>query len=398
MTAPTAAGSGGQAVAADAATAPAIPVTATVVESLDDVDATEWDRIAVDAGLYLSHRWLRHEENSPAVTARYVLLTGPTGRLLAATPVYRVHNELNAGYRPHERLAGVTEAARLVIAGARRGYRNAPLLDPSLTQGERTTCLRLLGDCVSGVADGFGADQAWWLYVQDEVVEELRGATGVATAHLQKLDAAIDLPGDDFEAYLAALPRKRRSVVRTEERRFAEAGYELRQLPLSACWSQAGELLARLQDKYGHAPDPEPLRRLLREQAAGLGDTGTVRACYVDDDRMVGFSLAYDFAGTTWIRAAGFDYPRLLGAQEYFSLAFYQPIRDAYRDGRVRRVHLGASSAQAKALRGARLTPLWAVPNSPTHQAEPAQVRSANQRLADSWRSELGSHAPELTF
>ncbi|WP_063838187.1 peptidogalycan biosysnthesis protein [Saccharothrix sp. ST-888] len=369
---------------------------ASTVSSLDDVAESEWDRLAAgaEAGFYLSHRWLRNEENSATATAGYILITDDASRLVGAAPVYLVREEPNAGYRPHEALAGVRPADRLLIAGARRGYLNAPLLDPGLDAGTREECLRLLVAGVAQAARELRADQAWWLYVHDGAVAELAAATGSRVPQLQGLDAAIQLPGSSFEDYLGTFPVRRRYAIRKELNSFQAAGYELRQLKLSECWSEAGDLLAQLQGKYGHPADPEPLKQLLRRQADGLRDSGTVLSCF-RDDRMVGFALIYDFAGTTWLRATGFDYDRLVGAAEYFALSCYQPIEHAYRSTDLRRMHLGKGTAEAKARRGAQLSPLWAVPNDDSY-ADADAVVAANHRLADAWQAELGQRAPSF--
>ncbi|WP_052441278.1 peptidogalycan biosysnthesis protein [Streptacidiphilus anmyonensis] len=371
----------------------------SLASSLDDVPAAAWDRLAAvaEAGFYLSHRWLRHEEDSVTATAGYVLVTDEASRLVGAAPVYLVHQEPNAGYRPDQVLTGVRPADRLLIAGARRGYRNAPLLHPDLDTAAREDCLRLLVDAVAQVAREWEADQAWWLYVHDDVAAALATATGARVPQLQGTDAAVSLPGNGFDDYLGAFPARRQYAIRKELSSFGAAAYDLRRLKLSQCWSQAGDLLAQLQGKYGHPAEPEPLRQLLRRQADGLADSGTVLGCF-RDDRMVGFALTYDFAGTVWLRATGFDYDRLAGAAEYFALSCYQPIEHAYRSSNLRRMHLGKGTAQAKSRRGARLSPLWAVPNDPSHAADDDVVVAANHRLAETWRAELGDHAPSLPF
>jgi hypothetical protein len=84
----------------------------------------------------------------------------------------------------------------------------------------------------------------------------------------------------------------------------------------------------------------------------------------------------------------GFDYAALPGAYEYFTVAFYEPIRYAYAHG-LRRIHLGRESYQAKVRRGARLRPLWGVlrpdPADPLPAGpNAAEVRRGNaRRLAD---------------
>jgi hypothetical protein len=98
---------------------------------------------------------------------------------------------------------------------------------------------------------------------------------------------------------------------------------------------------------------------LLRDQAAGMADTGTVLAAYADD-RMVAFSLYYRHAGTVWLRATGYDYARLRAAHEYFNLVYYLPIEAAYARCATA-LHLGMESLHAKTLRGAVTSSLWAV-------------------------------------
>ncbi|MEV8562374.1 GNAT family N-acetyltransferase [Streptomyces sp. NPDC051917] len=172
-------------------------------------------------------------------------------------------------------------------------------------------------------------------------------------------DARIPLPGSRFEDHLAGLPSKRRVAVRRERRAFTEAGYELRALRLSECADSVGALLAQLQQRHGHAADPDVMARLLRDQADGMADSGVVLAAYADG-RMVAFSLCYRHAGTVWLRATGYDYARLRGAHEYFNLVYYLPIEVAYAHGATT-LHLGMESLRVKTLRGAVTSPLWAI-------------------------------------
>jgi hypothetical protein len=63
---------------------------------------------------------------------------------------------------------------------------------------------------------------------------------------------------------------------------------------------------------------------------------------------------------TLYLRWAGFDYDRLAGAAEYFNLVYYDQVMQAPKLG-VRWIHAGIKAAEAKALRGAELRPLWLV-------------------------------------
>lgn len=328
----------------------------TVVQDVTRVPAAEWDALAAPAGLYLSHRWLAAQQHDPTARPSYALVHDTDGTLVAAAPLYVVDDEPNDLYRVHELLPG-RAPVRTLLAGARRGYRNAPLLHPALTVEQRRLALRRLLEAARSLAAAHRA-QVWWLYVTDAAAGELADAYGGKPVELAQ-DATIPLPGRAFDDYLAGLGSKRRVAVRRERRAFTEAGYEVRALRLSQCAEAAGALLAQLQRRHGHDADPAAMAALLREQAAGMDDTGTVLTAWADG-AMAGFSLFYVHAGTVWLRATGYDYARLREAHEYFNLVYYLPMDHAYAQGATA-LHLGMASLRAKTLRGAVTSPLWAV-------------------------------------
>ncbi|GGV09907.1 hypothetical protein GCM10010260_55520 [Streptomyces filipinensis] len=334
----------------------------TLAHDITDVPIAAWDALAAPAGLYLSHRWLAAQQHDPTARVRYALVHDD-GLLIAAAPLYVVDTEPNALYRVHDLVPG-REPVRTLLAGARRGYLNAPLLHPSLTPERRREALNRLVAAAGSLADAHQA-RPWWLYVTGTAAAELADACGTEPVPLGQ-DARIPLSGSTFDDYLAGLPSKRRVAIRRERRAFAEAGYDLRTLRLSECADSAGALLARLQQRHGHDADPAAMARLLHDQADGMADTGVVLAAYADG-RMAGFSLFYRHAGTVWLRATGYDYARLRGAHEYFNLVYYLPVEHAYAHGATA-LHLGMESLRAKTLRGAVTSPLWAVEGARGHQ------------------------------
>ncbi|WP_405436439.1 GNAT family N-acetyltransferase [Streptomyces avidinii] len=46
----------------------------SVIESIHEIPAAEWEHLARPAGLYLSHRWLAGEEEDPTATCAYALV------------------------------------------------------------------------------------------------------------------------------------------------------------------------------------------------------------------------------------------------------------------------------------------------------------------------------------
>ncbi|MBW5481338.1 GNAT family N-acetyltransferase [Streptomyces bambusae] len=330
----------------------------TLVPDIMDVPADRWDALSAQAGFYLSHRWLSAQQHDPTARVRYALVHDE-GRLIAAAPLYVVDTEPNDLYRVHEIVPG-RAPGRTVLAGARRGYLNAPLLHPRLTPDRRREAL---GRLVAASRSLAAAEQAqpWWLYVTDAAAAELADVCNAVPVQLNQ-DARIPLPGSTFDDYLAGLPSKRRVTIRRERRAFAEAGYELRTLRLSECADAAGALAAQLQGRHGHPADPGFMAALLREQAEGMADTGIVHAAYAEN-RMIAFSLFYLHADTVWIRSTGYEYAQLRGAHEYFNLVYYLPIEYAYAHGATA-LHLGMESLRAKTFRGAVTSALWAVDGS----------------------------------
>ncbi|MGN5382210.1 hypothetical protein ACQ4WX_48950 [Streptomyces lasalocidi] len=100
---------------------------------------------------------------------------------------------------------------------------------------------------------------------------------------------------------------------------------------------------------------------------------------------MAAFSLFYHHANTLWLRSTGYDYPGLRGAHEYFNIAYYLPITHAYARGATA-LHLGMESLHAKSLRGAVISPLWAVEGEcPDRGVHPESAKGVNK--AGSWSS-----------
>jgi predicted N-acyltransferase len=89
-----------------------------------------------------------------------------------------------------------------------------------------------------------------------------------------------------------------------------------------------------------------------------MGERARVVAAY-DGPRMTGFCLYYHQGSTTWLRAVGID-PERPAPFAYFALTYYEPIEDAYRHGTTA-LHAGMKAIEAKRLRGARVSGLYAL-------------------------------------
>ncbi|MFE5916508.1 peptidogalycan biosysnthesis protein [Streptomyces sp. NPDC056468] len=325
-----------------------------IVSSVHDVPAADWDRLAEHAGVYLSHRWLAGEETDPTATASYVLIRDHDGTLAAAAPLYLVHSEPNTYYEPAHLPPGAQKPR--VIAGARRGYHNTLLTGPDLPDDVEVQCLSLLRDAAREHAGRHGTSH-WWPYLTQSATRRLAPLYGTPPQHMED-DATIPLPGAGFDDYLAALPSKRRVAIRHERATFEAAGLDVRRVDLMDCYEDAGRLLAALQRSHGHGDDTDAMTGLLKRQADAMGERARVVAAY-DGSRMTGFCLYYHQGSTTWLRAVGID-PERPAPFAYFALTYYEPIEDAYRHGTTA-LHAGMKAIEAKRLRGARVSGLYAL-------------------------------------
>ncbi|MFC7816949.1 GNAT family N-acetyltransferase [Streptomyces sp. NPDC057367] len=327
----------------------------SLVDSVRAVPAAEWERLARPAGFYLSHRWLAGEEDDPTARCAYALVRDRAGTLLAAAPLYLVRHEPNDYYLPGTVLPAPPWPR--VIAGARRGYHNTPLVARGLEAAERDGCLMLLRDAARHFADRHGTTH-WWPYLTTPAAEQLAPLYPGRPLHLED-DALIPLPGTGIDDYIDSLPSRRRTGIRRERRAFAAAGLDVRHQALADCLNDAGALLAGHQQDHGHDRDGvDAMTGLLERQAAAMGDEARVVAAY-DGRRMTGFCLYYHYGATTWIRAVAVD-RRHPAPHLYFNLMYYLPVEDAYTHGTTA-LHAGMTTVEAKRRRGASVSGLWAL-------------------------------------
>lgn len=173
-------------------------------------------------------------------------------------------------------------------------------------------------------------------------------------------DSFLDVPPGGVPAYLARLPRKRRTAVRAERNAVRANG-------LRGRWVQEvnGVLLDRLAElrtanrqKYGLVADHERERARLARVTEMLG--GGVDVIVIEGETggpIVCFTL-FVRDGATWhalYTGVDEDDPRSRGT--YFESAFYTPL-DIGPDLGVERISYGLEAGEAKRLRGCHLVPL----------------------------------------
>jgi hypothetical protein len=345
-----------------------------------------WDGLALVRSFYVSAEWLRFADTDRVARSRYLGLT-MGGRLVAALSSHWATDEVDAGYvaaRTLELPPGAPPVDTGVLTlGGRRGFLSGPLVAPDIDRSDAAEHLAQLIDHAVG-----GRGLAWWWpYLSSADVDIAAAAGGrllgpaCPGVHLIGADCVIDVVGTAIDDHVAVLPtRQRRTNFRREARRFTDSGLEIRRVDLTAYWPHLGPLLAAVQQKYGHRQSADEMSTRLRRQGEHLAARAVVFACF-DDDIIVGFALAYRWGDELALRVVGFDYDRLLGADEYAQLAVHAPLRYCYMHG-LRRLHLGTASYEAKCRRGARVRPLWAVTSLPG--PDPEGLTRSVRRIAAS--------------
>jgi hypothetical protein len=334
--------------------------------------AAEWDALAGDL-LYATSAWLRYCEAETGGVARAGAVFA--GRE-AAVPITAVEREDNRFYQWHTQLTdrGLPSPGPAgVLVGARRGYRTHLLAAPG-TPRERAAGLLLdqLGKLRAEVAKagllpsaGPGEPPCVAMFLGTDDASALRAAGVSATPVLLSLDAEIPVPPGDWQDWLRALPSKgRRDTVKHEVKAFQAAGYRITRAPLTECYREAARLLAFTQRRHGHPHDLARLTESFHRQAQEMGPAADVLWCRRGDEPPTGYCLYYISGDTLYVRSVGLDYDRLAGAAEYFNLVYYETTRISAARG-LRLVHVGPGVPETKALRGARLRPLWLLDIAP---------------------------------
>jgi hypothetical protein len=344
-------------------------------DPLSGTTALVWDSMTTGR-FYSSREWLgvcADMADSPigAITADL------PGGGLAAVPVSLAGGTVHPFYDWPALLAArglPSPPAFGLLAGPRYGYQTHLLTTPGADRADAAA--RLL----RAVAETGLPTMA--LYLGTEDVMALRAAGVTAPPVLLDADAWLRVPEGGWEEYLSLLRRGRRHTARKERAAFAAAGYEVTEGPLGDWAEPAARMLAMTEAKYGHEASPAAYLRLLTLQARRFGDRARVVVCAPPGEPPVGHALYFVHGDTLHLRSAGFDYARLRpGAAEYANLVVYQLLERAAEAG-LRWLHAGIASAEAKALRGFELRPLWLLgltEGSPLEGQDEA-VRAANAR------------------
>jgi len=333
-------------------------------DPLGGLDDQQWDEMAGNR-FYSSAFWLRLCALEGGGTSGGVHVTLPGGGR-AAVPVIAVGEDAHPNCQWGTILAAhglPSPPQHGIYVGQRRGYLanllTSPGVDPVTAAGRILEEVRSARPPVPPAAAS--AQVAVHLTTPD--VLAFREAGVKAEPVLLAADAWIGIPSGGWEEWLESLgSRHRIRRVRSEVRKFEQAGYQVERRTLAEAWADVARLAIHTERRYGRAGDPSIYYDGFRKQGELAGPRAEVLLCAYDDGPPVGCCLYYRDGDTIYLRAVGFDYERLRGAAEYFNLVYHLPAR---LPG-VRWLHAGIATPDGKALRGAELRPLWLLDLSAT--------------------------------
>jgi predicted N-acyltransferase len=368
--------------------------------SLHSVDRRAWDRLVSGGNFYLSHGWLCSVERNRHLQVWYLLARTAEDRLVGALPVYWVPSGGGNRLSDHHALfiaatgAGTSSASAWYPAlqlGARTGYSNDLLVDTRLPRQRQAYLAQRLLRAALDLEAGHEVRSIALLYLNQSGVSKVMPNLDKGWERLlTSAEAVMDIRWATFEEYVASLPKSRRSIVRRDTARFARSGCSIWLGKLSDWQERLAPLQLNVQRRHGHEQTLAFLRDYFAWCAAEVDDQSVAFLCK-RGERLVGFSLAYRWADTLFMRSVGLEY-ELVGPQgEYFTLTFYAPIRYAVEQG-LSRIHFGMESFVPKCLRGARLMPLWSAlrASEPLGREWRRALSEWNQHKLDEWDQQYG--------
>lgn len=347
----------------------------TVTRSTASLDLARWDALQPRGGFYASSPWLRHAERTAAAAPFYLT----AGRWDAALPAYPLgaadpYMFCRADFVLRQ-ITGREPPASGLLPVLACGARNPGATFVATRPGVGDT---VVGDVVREAEDlaaGEGLAAVSYLYVNrsDGPLSDALARAGYV-AFPGKPAYVLDVPAT-FDDYLAGFSRDRRSAIRREMRRVAQAQVTFRTEPLTP--QLAGRLApleAQLYQRYGTPGNTATLGAIMASIAASLPAHAEV-VLAERDGALCGFTVVLTSGGELYARQTGYDY-RLQGDLPlYFSTVYYELVRLAQRRGATF-IHYGTDAGEAKLSRGCQeiTTAAWVKSFDPAAQAELARL------------------------
>ncbi len=198
------------------------------------------------------------------------------------------------------------------------------------------------------------------LYVPDAEGAEWEDGLGAYTRHQSAEFASIDLAEPTRAAYLAALRHSRRSVVIRDERELDRLGLRARAVAPGDVLEQAVPLVAAVKEKHGAAEHPRLVEYRLDRWSQGGAGTAVAFALHDQAGVLLAVSFGRCHGDTVEMYEIGLQPDGPSRRLAYAEVLVYAPLRFAFDHG-CTRLRLGCDSTHPKQLRGAKISPMWAI-------------------------------------
>jgi hypothetical protein len=345
------------------------------VFTVDDHLPENWDEFAADAPATLRRRWITLAEGRiPGGIRTFTLRDRDGAPRVAAVGGVPAEPTGHVRFDPHRVLSGGSAQEGVVPDGphpwaglpAGVAFPGCLLMFPNYETAPAGPGSHDPADCaafVDGLVDWCRAEglrSVSGLFLRPDHPEFLAALADAGFDVVPMVDRCdMDVAWDDFDGYLAGLPRKRRFAVRRELRDIAAAGIVLGERDLRADEPELVRLRRQIVTKYGGVPDAEREAASLRHLREHFGP-GNVTVCEArQGEALLSFSiLVRDGAHWTVLMSAT-DYERPDSTFTYFAAMFYRPAHLAPELG-IRSLSYGLGTVEAKRLRGCTVSRLSA--------------------------------------
>jgi len=348
--------------------------TVEVKESVAALDRQTWDSLFTDP-LFSSDWFHVIETVRPIhVLPRYHVLSFDH-QVVAALPAFLQHEEMYTTVE--DRLFGRirTLARRLGVRALPALLANSPLsYQGGIGLSDRADEAAAIGELLAAMEETArreGAPLYGFSYlspgetVLSRILEERGFSRGLAVPM-----ARLDIEWADFDEYLRHISRRHKSTaagIRRQINRNRKAGVRLERV---TDFEPHAEEFARLfhETYHRYTGRETPLKaRFFRELSSRC--SGKVTAyCGFKDGRLQGYFIVLRGAEIWNGLLTGQEYGQDDRDFTFFSVTFYEPIRDAIAKG-AKRIYYGPACYDAKLRRGCRVEPLYMWLRSPSEGA-----------------------------
>jgi leucyl/phenylalanyl-tRNA--protein transferase len=264
-------------------------------------------------------------------------------------------------------------ADRYLLIGGSTDLVSGSVISPAISGEAATAVRRALVDAGFGwAAEGNLTGAA--LYVRDSELPAYESASAARPRQQVGENATLTIPPGGWDGYVRSLGRKVRATVTRETGDFAALGLVSREVDPADLIEEAAPLIVAVRGRHGLADHELLVQYRLSEWIASC--PGEPVAFTVSDraGKLLGACFGCSRGDMVELIEIGMVDEHAARHLVYAEIVIYAPVRFAIRRGQVV-IELGLESTYPKGLRGAAISPVWAVgagsPGAPSYPDRP---------------------------